>query len=81
MCPEHVSMPMKLKYYFLFLALPFLAAKCGEGDIVENLDENAVGFPIVTETRTGCPIDVAMSNSFGFGGTNCSLVFENWKTD
>jgi 3-oxoacyl-[acyl-carrier-protein] synthase-1 len=25
--------------------------------------------------RTGTPLKAAMSNSFGFGGTNCSLLF------
>ncbi len=46
---------------------------------IENLDEGAAGFPIVTDTMTDVEINVAMSNSFGFGGTNCSLVFERWN--
>ena len=37
-------------------------------------DPGAEGFPIVEETRDA-KIDVALSNSFGFGGTNASLVF------
>ncbi len=45
---------------------------------IENLDDDAQGFPIVTETQKDIEIDVAMSNSFGFGGTNCSLVFQRW---
>jgi 3-oxoacyl-[acyl-carrier-protein] synthase-1 len=45
---------------------------------IENLDENAEGFPIVREARDQADFNVAMSNSFGFGGTNCSLVFEKW---
>ncbi len=44
---------------------------------IDNLDEVAQGFPIVTQTEA-TSFDVAMSNSFGFGGTNCSLVFERW---
>lgn len=46
---------------------------------IESLDENAEGFPIVRETRNQPDFNVAMSNSFGFGGTNCSLVFEKWN--
>lgn len=34
-------MPMKIKYYLLFaLALPLLAAKCGQGETIENRDDN-----------------------------------------
>jgi 3-oxoacyl-[acyl-carrier-protein] synthase-1 len=43
---------------------------------VENLDEAAAGIPIVTERLDNVNIDRLMSNSFGFGGTNCSLVFQ-----
>jgi 3-oxoacyl-[acyl-carrier-protein] synthase-1 len=46
---------------------------------IENLDENAVSFPIVQSATDAPDLNVAMSNSFGFGGTNCSLVFENWN--
>jgi 3-oxoacyl-[acyl-carrier-protein] synthase-1 len=41
---------------------------------ITTLDPEAEGFPIVQETRDAS-IDVALSNSFGFGGTNASLVF------
>ena len=41
---------------------------------IEKLDPEAESFPIVLETRDA-KIDVALSNSFGFGGTNASLVF------
>jgi len=40
---------------------------------IEDLDPQAEGFPIVRETRHQV-IDVVLSNSFGFGGTNASLV-------
>ena len=42
---------------------------------IQNLDEQAQGLNIVTE-RTDADITTAMSNSFGFGGTNATLVFK-----
>ena len=42
---------------------------------VENLDPDAEGYPIVFEMREAAQLQNVMSNSFGFGGTNCSLVF------
>lgn len=40
---------------------------------IENLDPEAEGYPIVREARDAT-INTALSNSFGFGGTNASLV-------
>lgn len=40
---------------------------------ISTLDPKAEGFPIVQETREAT-ISTALSNSFGFGGTNASLV-------
>ena len=41
---------------------------------VQNLDPEAAAFPIVTERRDA-ELKTIMSNSFGFGGTNATLVF------
>jgi 3-oxoacyl-[acyl-carrier-protein] synthase-1 len=41
---------------------------------IENLDPAAEGMPIL-RARLDAPLTTAMSNSFGFGGTNASLVF------
>ncbi len=43
---------------------------------VENIDEAVVGTPLVTECVENAGIRTAMSNSFGFGGTNAALVFQ-----
>ncbi len=43
---------------------------------VEEPDEAVAGMPLVTETVESAGIRTAMSNSFGFGGTNATLVFQ-----
>jgi 3-oxoacyl-[acyl-carrier-protein] synthase I len=43
---------------------------------VNEMDEEAKKFPIITKNETGVTLNSVMSNSFGFGGTNATLVFE-----
>ncbi|QOL25283.1 beta-ketoacyl-ACP synthase I [Thalassotalea sp. LPB0316] len=45
---------------------------------IETLDEQAQGLDIVTETREA-ELNTVMSNSFGFGGTNSTLVLQKYK--
>jgi 3-oxoacyl-[acyl-carrier-protein] synthase-1 len=42
---------------------------------IENLDPEMAHAPIVRELRTDVELNCVLSNSFGFGGTNASLVF------
>lgn len=43
---------------------------------IENLDPDAESMPVVRECRENVKLERVMSNSFGFGGTNASLVFQ-----
>ncbi len=44
---------------------------------IENLDPAAEGLPVVRESRDA-DLKTVLSNSFGFGGTNASLVLRRW---
>jgi len=59
-------------YSILMARGGFVAASAN----VENLDEKAAGMNIVTETKEQ-QLNTYMSNSFGFGGTNATLIFKN----
>jgi 3-oxoacyl-[acyl-carrier-protein] synthase-1 len=43
---------------------------------VVDLDPAAEGMPLITERVDNAGIRTAMTNSFGFGGTNATLVFQ-----
>ncbi|ERP91975.1 3-oxoacyl-ACP synthase [Marinobacter sp. ES-1] len=43
---------------------------------IQNLDEGAEGYPIVRERMDNQNMELVMSNSFGFGGTNATLIFK-----
>ena len=43
---------------------------------ITDMDDEAKKFPIVIKTETDVKLNSVMSNSFGFGGTNATLIFE-----
>src|SRR5574337_1686584 len=57
-------------YSLLMLKEGFVAGSAN----IDELDPRAAAFPIVRESRRA-RLTTVMSNSFGFGGTNASLVF------
>jgi 3-oxoacyl-[acyl-carrier-protein] synthase-1 len=61
-------------YCLLMMRDGFIAGSANIG----TLDPQAEGFPIVRESRDAT-LDTVMSNSFGFGGTNASLVFQRLR--
>ncbi|MCI0654915.1 MAG: beta-ketoacyl-ACP synthase I [Methylococcaceae bacterium] len=50
---------------------------CASANITE-LDPEASGFPIIRERIDRADLNTIMSNSFGFGGTNATLVFQRY---
>ena len=50
----------------------------GESAHIETLDPEFEGMPIVRQRIDNAKFDVALSNSFGFGGTNATLVFQRY---
>lgn len=62
-------------YSLLMMENDFITASAN----VEELDEQAEGLDIVTEVREGVKLNRVMSNSFGFGGTNATLIMQRYE--
>jgi 3-oxoacyl-[acyl-carrier-protein] synthase-1 len=62
-------------YTMLMMQNNFIQASAN----IENMDEVAAGMPIVTERMDNVDMNLAMSNNFGFGGTNACLVMKKFK--
>ena len=61
-------------YSLLMQQKGFIAASAN----IENLDPEAEGLPIALTRQDDVDLQRVMSNSFGFGGTNASLVFQKF---
>jgi len=59
-------------YSLIMMKNNFIAASAN----VNEMDEEAKKFPIVTSIKKEVTLNSVMSNSFGFGGTNATLIFE-----
>jgi 3-oxoacyl-[acyl-carrier-protein] synthase-1 len=61
-------------YSLLMMQDDFVAASAN----IDNLDEGAEGMPIAIERVDNAGLSQVMSNSFGFGGTNATLIFRRY---
>jgi 3-oxoacyl-[acyl-carrier-protein] synthase I len=62
-------------YSLLMMEENFLSASAN----ITDLDPEATGIPIVRERKDNVTLNTIMSNSFGFGGTNATLIFQRYS--
>ena len=63
-------------YCLLMMRDSFITASAN----IDNLDEAAEGVNIVQKKQTDATLNTVMSNSFGFGGTNATLVLKQYES-
>ncbi|MEQ1546140.1 beta-ketoacyl-ACP synthase I [Methyloglobulus sp.] len=62
-------------YSLLMMENNFLSVSAN----ITDLDPGAEGIPIVRERQDNVTLNTIMSNSFGFGGTNATLIFQRFN--
>ena len=62
-------------YCLLMMRDDFIAASAN----IEELDDAAEGIPILHGEAREAKLNRVMSNSFGFGGTNATLIFDRYN--
>ncbi|MEE9492651.1 MAG: beta-ketoacyl-ACP synthase I [Gammaproteobacteria bacterium] len=62
-------------FSLLMLKNDFLCASAN----IQTIDPAAESFPIVRERKDNAGLTTVMSNSFGFGGTNATLIFKRFE--
>ncbi len=62
-------------YSLLMMQENFLSASAN----ITHLDAGAAGIPIIRERQDNVILNTIMSNSFGFGGTNATLIFQRYN--
>ncbi len=63
-------------YSLLMMKNNFISASAN----ITTLDPGAEGMPIVAARKDDVTLNTIMSNSFGFGGTNASLIFQRYNS-
>lgn len=63
-------------YALLMMQENFLSASAN----IQQLDPAAEDIPIVREYQDDLTLNTIMSNSFGFGGTNATLIFQRYAS-
>ncbi|OBZ97024.1 3-oxoacyl-ACP synthase [Pararhizobium polonicum] len=63
----------------IYSLLMMQAGFIGESAHITELDPEFDGVPIVSKRIDNATINTALSNSFGFGGTNATLVFQRYN--
>ncbi len=63
-------------YALLMMDRGFISASAN----IEELDPEAEGMPVVRDREDNVQLNCVISNSFGFGGTNCTLAFKRFES-